>query len=77
MERVQKSTHNKDLDFVIFCHIARGSYPSKIAKEMEISKTRANYHIASLKERDLIAMKGQGVWIALKNYEPKESKKTT
>lgn len=74
-KRVQKSSRAQNLDFTIFQHICHGSYPSKIARDLGMSKTRIDYYIASLKARDLIQMKHQGVWISLQNYKKKESKK--
>lgn len=77
MKRVKKTTRRSNLDFDIFQQICHGSYPAQIAKDLNISKQRVDYHISSLKERNLIEMKGIGVWVALRNYEQKESKKTT
>ena len=76
-KEVQKTTRSTNLDFDIFMHIVKGSYPSKIAKELGISKSNVNYYISSLKERKLIEMRGRGAWIAVKNYSPRRYKKTT
>ncbi|HEB47324.1 MAG TPA: ArsR family transcriptional regulator [Candidatus Pacearchaeota archaeon] len=73
---IQKSIRGLNLDFSIFQQIVKGSWPAKIAKDFDMSPTRIDYHISSLKERNLIEMKSQGNWIALKNYEPKPSKKS-
>ena len=66
-----------NLDFTIFQHLSRGSWPAKISKELKISKGVISYHTTSLEERGLIKFKAQGVWEILQNYKPKQFKKTT
>ena len=76
-KRVQKFYRGTNLDFLTFQQIVNGSYPTKIASEFGMSKSRISYHISSLKERGLIEMDAQALWSVLKNYRPKEYKKTT
>ncbi len=76
-KRVKISTRRVNFDFTIFQHIARGSWPMKISKDLNLSKQRVGYYISSLKDRNLIKMNHQGVWEIVRNYELKESKKST
>lgn len=77
VKRVKKTTRHKNFYFSIYNHIKEGSYPSKIAKDLNISKQRVNYYIASLKERNLIQFLHQGVWKTTRDYDEKRVKKTT
>jgi hypothetical protein len=67
-KKSQKMSRDKNLDFTIFQHLCSGSYPSKIAKDLNISKQKVDYYISSLKERDLIQFEHQGFWKVLQNY---------
>lgn len=76
-KKVKKTTGRKNFDFTIFQEISEGSYPAKIARDLGVSRQVVDYHISSLKDRKLIKMLGQGAWITVQDYKPKESKKST
>ncbi len=76
-KRVKETTGKKDFYFLIYQRIKEGSWPSKIAGDLNFSKQRVNYYITSLKERDLIQFVHQGVWKILRDYDPKRVKKTS
>lgn len=75
--KIKESKAIEDFDFRIYNKIAEGLWPSKIAKLFNVSPQRIDYHISSLKERNLIHMNGQGNWIVINSYKSKLSKKSS
>jgi len=55
--------HQKiNLDFTIFNLIKQGMNPSKISKELKISKQKINYYTRKMLERGDVVKKGYGIW---------------
>jgi len=76
MEEVKKSTESKNFYLFIYNQIKLGKNPSKIAKELRISKQKLNYYIRFLKENGYIRKISYGVWETAKPLT-KEVKKST
>jgi len=67
--KVKIFTSNIDFYFTLLEKLKEGKRPSKISKEMNISKQKIYYYTTRLKELGFVEKKGYGVW------EVKRSKK--
>lgn len=66
----------KNFYLTVLSHIKRGDSPAQIAQNLNISKQRLNYYLATLKREGCIKKIGYGVWEFIKEKEVKEVKKT-
>ena len=62
-KEVKKLDKSLDLYLTIINSLEKGIYPSKIAKNLDITKQNLNYYISILKKKKLINKIGYGVWI--------------
>lgn len=77
MERSSKTTQNKNLNLLVFQHIAHGLRPSKICEILDIKKTALQYYLSSLKRAGMIKKIGYGVWEITGEFDKNKFKKTT
>jgi len=77
MKEVKKQLGSKNFYLYLFQQIKAGVRPSKISKNLGISKQALNYYIATLKRNGFIKKVGYGVWEVVKDFNVKEVKKTT
>lgn len=61
MKEVQIN-EKESLDFTILNQLKSGKNPSKISKELNISKQKIDYYMSKFKKKGLIIKKGYGVW---------------
>lgn len=76
-KEVQKSTRIDNLDLFIYERLKQGLNPAKICSLFNLSKTRVDYHLSSLKKRMLIKKIGYGTYEILKDYDSKQVQITT
>jgi len=79
-KEVQKSSRiklKKNLNLLVFQHLAHGSRPSKICGSLGIKKTTLQYYLSTLKKAGLIKKKGYGVWEICGEYDEKKFKKSS
>lgn len=77
MKDVKKSTGCKDFYMSILELIEEGKNPNQISKELNTTRQRVNYYIASLKMKGLIKNIGYGVWERCKKSTGEDVKKST
>ena len=70
----KRSKKNKSFYLSIFNLIKEGKRPSKISKELNITKQRLQYYLSSLKKKGYIKKVGYGTWEILKELNKKEVK---
>lgn len=75
MKRGPKKQRGPNLDLFVFEQIKKGLRPSQIAKQHNLSKTRVDYYMSSLKRRKLVRKLGYGVWETCGEYKPRSPKK--
>jgi len=66
-----------NLDLTIYNLLKEGLNPAKICIKLQINKTRVDYYLSSLKDRQLIRKLGYGVYEIIGDYTEKKSKSTT
>jgi hypothetical protein len=76
MKEVKKQ-RSKNFYFIVFQAIKKGWMPTKICKELGITKQALNYYLSSLKRQGFIQKIGYGTWEIQRDFEEKEVKKTT
>lgn len=76
-KEVKKSIRKKDFYLSIYLQLKQGLYPSQIARELKCSKQKVSYYLSSLKKAGLVKKIGYGVWEVVKEFNPKEVKKST
>lgn len=74
-KEVKKQQAGKNFYLYVFLQIQQGICPSKICKQLSISKQRLNYYLSTLKKEGFIKKIGYGVWKIIKKYDPKEVKR--
>jgi len=62
MKEVKKKLSNQDFYLTLVNLLRQGNNPSKISKELSISKQRLNYYLSLLKKKGIIEKKGYGTW---------------
>ncbi len=66
MMEVKKSKESKNLYLEIYDKFKEISYPSKIAREIGMTKQNLEYYLSFFKEEGIIECKGRAYWIVLK-----------
>lgn len=77
VQNSEQSTRSTTLYLICFRLLKQGKSPSQICKQLNIKKQKLNYYLTTLKQQGYIKKIGYGVWEILKDYDPKEVKKST
>lgn len=69
MATSKQTSKQKDVYFTLFEGIKAGKNPSKLAKELNISKQNINRYIRTLKAENLIRKIGYGTWEVIGSFQ--------